>query len=49
MKSETTIFATPPQEADHDVSQEEKADEEYTEFDLNNLERKLLCAEAETY
>ena len=49
MKSETTIFATPPQEADHDVSQEEKADEECTEFDLNNLGRKLLCAEAETY
>ena len=49
MKSETTIFATPPQEADHNVSQEDKADEDCTEFDLNNLGRKLLCAEAETY
>ena len=49
MKSETTIFATPPQEEDHDVSQEEKADEDSTEFDLNNLGQKLQCAEAETY
>ena len=49
MKSETTIFVTPPQEADDDLSEEDSADEDCTEFDLNNLGRKLLCAEAEAY
>ena len=48
MKPETTIFITPPQEADDDLSEEDSADEDCTEFDLNNLGRKLLCAE-ETY
>ena len=49
MKSETTIFVTPPQEADSDLSEEDNADEDCIGFDLNNLERKLLCAEAEAY
>ena len=49
MKSETTIFVTPPQEADDNLSEEDSADEDCTEFDLNNLGRKLLCAEAEAY
>ena len=49
MKSETTIFVTPLQEADDDLSEEDSADEDCTEFDLNNLGRKLLCAEAEAY
>ena len=49
MKSETTIFVTPPQEADEDLSEEDNADEDCTEFDLNHLGRKLLCAEAEAY
>ena len=39
MKYETTFFVTPPQEADMMT----------TEFNLNNLGRKLLCAEAEAY
>ena len=47
MKSETTIFVTPPQEADNDLSEEDSPDEDCTEFDLNNLGRKLLCPEAE--
>ena len=47
MKSETTIFVTPPQEADDNLSEEDSADGNCTEFDLNNLGRKLLCAEAE--
>ena len=46
MKSETTIFMTPPQEADNNLSEEDNADEDCTGFDLNNLGRKLLCAEA---
>ena len=49
MKSETTIFVTPSQEADDELSEDESADEDCTEFDLNNLGRKLLCAEAEAY
>ena len=49
MKSETTIFVTPPQEADNELSEEDSADEDYIGFDLNNLGRKLLCAEAEAY
>ena len=49
MKSETTIFVTPPQEADDDLSEEDSADEDCTEFYLNNLGRKLLCAEVEAY
>ena len=49
MKSETTIFVTPPQEADDDLSEEDSADEDCTEFDLNNLGRKLQCAEEEAY
>ena len=49
MKSETTIFVTPPQEADKNLSEEDSADEDCIEFDLNNLGRKLLCAEAEAY
>lgn len=49
MKSETTIFVTPPEEADNELSEEDSADEDCTEFDLNNLGRKLLCAEAEAY
>ena len=47
MKSETTTFVTPPQEADDNLSEEDSADGNCTEFDLNNLGRKLLCAEAE--
>ena len=47
MKSETTIFVTPPQ--DNDLSEVDSADEDCTEFDLTNLGRKLLCAEAEAY
>ena len=47
MKSETTIFVTPPQEADVNLSEEGSADGNCTEFDLNNLGRKLLCPEAE--
>ena len=43
------MFVTPPQEADNDLSEEDSADEDYTEFDLNNLGRKLLYAEAEAY
>ena len=46
MKSETTIFVTPPQETDNDLSEEGSAHEGCTEFDLNNLGRKSLCAEA---
>ena len=46
MKSETTIFITPTQEADNDLSEEVGAHEGCTEFDLNNLGRKSLCAEA---
>ena len=49
MNSETTIFVTPLQEADNNLSEEGGAHEDYTEFDLNNLGRKLLCAEAEAY
>ena len=49
MKSDSTIFVTPPQEADNDLSEEDNADEDCTGFDLNNLGRKLLCAEAEAY
>ena len=49
MKSETTIFVTPPQEADKNLSEEDSADEDCIGFDLNNLGRKLLCAEAEAY
>ena len=49
MKSETTIFTTPPQQTDDDLSEEGSADEDCTEFDLNNVGRKLLCAEAEAY
>ena len=37
MKSETTIFVTPPQEADNDLSEEDSADEDCIGFDLNNL------------
>ena len=44
-----SMFVTPPQEADNDLSEEDSADEDYTEFDLNNLARKLLYAEAEAY
>ena len=43
------MFVTPPQEADNDLSEEDSADEDYTEFDLSNLGRKLLYAEAEAY
>ena len=46
VKSETTIFITPTQEADNDLSEEGSAHEGCTEFDLNNLGRKSLCAEA---
>ena len=49
MKSETTIFEIPPQNADNDLSEEGSAEEHCTEFDLNNLKRKLLCTEAEAY
>ena len=49
MKSETTIFVTPPQEADNNLFEEDSADEDCTGFDLNNLGRKLLCAETEAY
>ena len=49
MKSDTTIFVTPPQEADNDLSEVDSADEDCTEFDLTNLGRKLLCAEVEAY
>ena len=49
MKSETTIFVTPPQQTDDDLSEEDSADEDCTEFDLNNIGRKLQCAEAEAY
>ena len=49
MKSATTIFVTSLQEADNDLSEEHSANEDCTEFDLNNLGRKLLCAEAEAY
>ena len=44
-----SMFVTPPQEADNELSEEDSADEDYTEFDLNNLGRKLLYAEAEAY
>ena len=37
MKSETTIFVTPPQEADNDLSEEDSADEGCDECDLDNL------------
>ena len=33
---------------DH-LSEEESADEDCNKFDLNNLGRQLLCAEAEAY
>ena len=49
MKSETTIFGTPPQEVDDDFAEEVNTDKEYTEFDFKNLGRKVLCAEAEAY
>ena len=49
MKSETTIFVTPLQEADVDLSEEDSADEDCSEFDLNNLGQKLLCAEENDY
>ena len=49
MKSETTIFVTPPQEAKNNLSEEVSADEECTKFGLNDLGRKLVCAEAEAY
>ena len=49
MKFETTIFVTPPQETNNDLPEEDSADENCTEFYLDNLGRKLLCAEAEVY
>ena len=49
MKFVTTIFVTPPREANNDLSEEDSADEDCTEFYLDNLGRKLLCAEAEAY
>ena len=49
MKSETTIFVTPPQEADNHLSEEDSADEGCNECDLDNLGWKLLYAEAEAY
>ena len=48
-KSETTIFVTTPQEEDNDLSEKDSADENCNEFDLNNLGRKLMRAEAEAY
>ena len=49
MKSETTIFVTPPKKADNDLSEEDSAHEDCTKFDLNNRGQKLLCVEAEAY
>ena len=49
MKSETTIFVTPPQEAYDNLSEEDSADEDCTAFDRNNPGWKILCAEAEAY
>ena len=44
---ENTIFVTPPQEANNDLSEKDSADEDCTKFDLNNLrwklENKHLC------
>ena len=37
MKSETTIFVTPLQEADDNLSEEDSADEDCTAFDRNIL------------
>ena len=34
MKSKTTLFVTPPQEADNDLSEEDNTDEDCTDFDL---------------
>ena len=39
MKSETTIFVTPP---DNGLSEKDSTDEDCTKFALSNLGRKLL-------
>ena len=44
VKSATTVSLTPPLEEDSDLPEEDSFDEDCTEFDLNNLGRKLLCA-----
>ena len=41
MKFDTSSFITPPDESDNLLSEEDSTDENYTEFDIKRLGRKL--------
>lgn len=47
IKSDTSILITPPNESDNDFSEEERVDEDCSEFDTNRLRRKLLSVQAQ--
>ena len=48
-KSELTTSVTPSQERDNNLFEEDSADKDPNEFDLKDLDQRLLCAVAETY
>ena len=50
INSEPAVVVTSTEEAySSNLSEEDSADGDSTEFDFNNFGRKLLCAEAEAY
>ena len=48
-KWNSSIFITPPDEPDKELSEEDIVNEGYTEFYINRLKRKPLSAEASKY
>ena len=48
-KWNSSIFITPPDEADKELSEEDIVNEGYTDFYINRLKKKLLSAEASQY
>ena len=49
INSEPAVVVTSTEEAYSNLSEEDSADGDSTEFDFSNFGRKLLCAEAEAY
>ena len=49
INSEPTVVVISTEEAYSNLSEEDSADGDSTEFDFSNFGRKLLCAEAEAY
>ena len=47
IKSDTSIIITPPNELDNAFSEEERGDEDCSEFDINRFRKKLLSVWAQ--